>query len=162
MSSLKNLGLAVLAAAASGAVVSTTILATPNPLYAWLLGSTPAGMGSLANAISAFAIFCMIFAAGLTIFVLMHDRLPGRGSDLRLVLLLTVASFLAALLFEAGWHVSGAGGNLWASNPAGMTLEEGRLTALGWMTSARRAVVAGGISLVMGVVFARVRRLGAV
>jgi len=160
-SDLLVFGLALTAAAVTGAAVSTALLTIPNMLYAWTLASLSPAIGSVAVAAKACAGMFLAFAASTAIASLANDRLPPRGRDLRFIVLFTAVSFLTALMFEVGWHISGGGGNLSASNPEGMTVEDGHITALGWVTAARRATVASGIGLAMSAVYVGVRRLGA-
>lgn len=81
-----------------------------------------------------------------------------RGTNV--LLLLCGLTFLLTFAFETASQIERARGNLTASDSAGLIIENARLTAHGWETIARRALIASTYVGLLSLTFSIALRLG--
>ncbi|MBO9709705.1 MAG: hypothetical protein J7521_15990 [Caulobacter sp.] len=161
-SGFATVALAAAVAALTATLLTTAILLQPNPLQDWMFALQYDALSPSWPRIGiAAALMFVAFGASIAIsawlFMKVRAHFPG-ATAAHLVVAVAVLTFLGAMAFEVVWGIPGGFGNLSASNAGGLTLEDGMLTPHGWVTAARRSVVAASVSAIMGVAFFAIYR----
>jgi hypothetical protein len=137
----------------------------PRPVLDWMRVITPRD-GYLAPAevaprvALALATLTMLLGAAVLggVWLLQRLQVSRRSTSLLLVM---AATFALAFGAEALSQVIRAWGNLTASDAAGLLIDNGSLTAHGWETIARRAIVASIFAAFLAAAFRLVRSIQA-
>lgn len=146
---------ATVAAASTGAALTLLVLAgSPNPALEWMRVITPERSSALPPGV-IFAFFIALTglaSLGVAVSRWLFRRLRISGAGASFVAVITLA-FLVAFTAETAAQIIGAWGNLTAADAGGLVFEDSRLTAHGWSTIARRAVIAAAVAGVMALSF---------
>lgn len=138
-----------------GSMLAAVIVETANPVREWMYALPYPTLG-LRNALSSIPILFVVVtisvgAFGLISFAIL--RREARITPAHLVAALAVVAFAGTAVYELMVGIPGGLSNWQASNAGGLTLAEGSITSLGWMSTFRRSVVAAGFAGLTGVVF---------
>jgi hypothetical protein len=153
---------AILAAAAVGSAVTVLITETPNPVREWMFALDYLNLG-LGRAMRELPV-TFLWALALVVLIgpacLWAMRRQEGIGPVWVIATVAAGFFLITASYELLFGIPGGSGNWQASNAGGLTLNDGLITPLGWLSTAIRSVIAGGVAgLTAGVFLAVCRHL---
>ena len=147
--------LAAILTGVCGSILAAVIAETANPVREWIyalpyptlgfrnaVGSIPSLFGLVTLSVAVF---------GFTSVATM--RRETKITPMHLVIALAVVAFVGTAVYELMVGIPGGSSNWQASNAGGLTLADGRITSLGWMSTFRRSLVAASFAGLIGVLF---------
>ena len=143
-----RVAVAVLAAAVVGSVVTVLIAQTPNPVRDWMFALSYPTLGparAMRQLPSTFA-WTLAFAALIGPLSLWAMRRSGDITPVWVIGAVAGFFFLLTAAYELVLGIPGGSGNWQASNAGGLTLDDGLITPLGWLSTAIRSGVAGCVA----------------
>lgn len=147
--------LAVIFTGVFGSILAAVITETANPVRQWMyaLPYPTLGLPNAAKSIPSLFVVVTISVAvfGFISFAVM--RRWAEATPMRLVAALAIAAFVGTAVYELMVGIPGGSSNWQASNAGGLTLADGLITSLGWISTFRRSVVAAIFAGLIGVVF---------
>lgn len=146
---------AVIATGIFGSIAAAAITETANPIRDWMhaIPYPSLGLERAARSFPNLFVLVTISVGVLGLISLAILRRRATTAPQHLIATLAVLAFVGTAAYELIFGIPGGSGNWQASNAAGLTLADGNVTLLGWMSTFKRGFVAASFAGLLGAVF---------